>query len=188
VLTFLIVCEPNERESERKRKRKEKLLHSLYTCKFFSSQTHTHTYIHNHFLVFLPSLASFFLFDTHTVSWLLCVCRRLFFSLDSRAHTHTHTQVSRHLYFYALFSLSSLLVGVVSRFSFSRVSMRGPVRTFFYFFFFFFFFYNANIMSAARPIDSRQLHALRSWKNRMAAVATAAKLEITTTATIFNTI
>jgi hypothetical protein len=69
------------------------------------------------------------------------------------------------LYFYALFSLSSLLVGVVSRFSFSRVCVRGPVCTFFFFFlsfFFFFFFYNANIMSAARPIDSRQLHALRS--------------------------
>jgi hypothetical protein len=42
--------------------------------------------------------------------------------------------------------------------------VRGPVCTFFFFFlsFFFFFFYNANIMSAARPIDSRQLHALRS--------------------------
>jgi hypothetical protein len=67
------------------------------------------------------------------------------------------------LYFYALFSLSSLLVGVVSRFSFSRVCVRGPVCTFFvFFFFFFFFFYNANIMSAARPIDSRQLRALRS--------------------------
>jgi hypothetical protein len=27
---------------------------------------------------------------------------------------------------------------------------------------FFFFFYNANIMSADRPIDSRRLHVLRS--------------------------
>jgi hypothetical protein len=41
------------------------------------------------------------------------------------------------------------------------------VRTFFVFFFFFFSFffvssYNANIMSAARPIDSLQLHALHS--------------------------
>ena len=62
----------------------------------------------------------------------------------------------------------------------SLVCVRGPVCTFFSFCFFFLFsfsffvFYNANIMSAARPIDSRQLHALRSWKNRMAAVATAA--------------
>jgi hypothetical protein len=76
------------------------------------------------------------------------------------------------LYFYALISLSSLLVGVASRSSSSSslflslvlcVCLRGLcARSFSSFSSLFFFFYNANIMSAARPIDSRRLHVLRS--------------------------
>jgi hypothetical protein len=60
------------------------------------------------------------------------------------------------LYFYALFSLSSLLVGVVSRFSFSSVCVRGPVCTFFVFFFSFFFFFFLQCQHHERRPTDRQ--------------------------------
>ncbi len=149
--------------ANRERERKEKLVHTLHTCKF-SPFRHIHIYTITFFSFSLPS--HLFLFDTHTVSWLLCVCIDVFFfSLDSRAqiHTHTHKQVVICIFMPSFLSPHCLLAS--SRvFFFSCMCVRGPVCTFFVFFFSFFFFfsYNANIMSAARPIDSRQLHALRS--------------------------
>lgn len=114
---------------------------------------------------FVPSHLFFPLFDTHTVSWLLRVCIDVvfffFFSRFSNARIH----ISKSSFvFFALFSLFLSLAPhclLASSRVFFLVCVRGPVCTFFVFFFFF-FLYNANIMSAARPIDSRQLHALRS--------------------------
>ena len=156
MLTFLIVCEPNESE------RKEKLLH---TCKFSRLRRID---IHNHFLLFLslPSHLFFCLTRTLFRGFCVCVCvSTSFFSLSRFSSAHRHTHISKSSFvFFALFSLA-LLIACWRRFAFFFFScVRGPVCTFFFFSFFFFFFsfYNANIMSAARPIDSRQLHALRS--------------------------
>ena len=140
-----------------------------------SSFLQTRRDILNHFLLVLAFSISFFLFDTHTVSWLLCV--DVFFlarSSSAHRHTHTHKQVVICIFMPPSLSLSLWLSShcllasarVFLSLSLCRWCVRGPVCTFFpsspSSSFSFFVFYNANIMSAARPIDSRQRHALRS--------------------------
>jgi len=102
---------------------------------------------------------------------------------------------NRHLYFYALISLSSLLVGVASRFSSSSsslflsfvcVCLRGLCARSFSSLFFLLLQCQHH---ERRPTD-RQSTTTRfaQLKNRMAAVVKPAKVETTTTSTNFHSI
>ncbi len=152
------------RERVREREREKKNCCTHYTR--VSSSPFRHIHIHTYTITFLSfSLPSHLFFClTRTLFRGFCVCVDVFFSLSILERAHTHTSKSSFVFLCPLFSLLIACWRRLAFFFFSCVCVRGPVRTFFYFFFFFFFFffYNANIMSAARPIDSRQLHALRS--------------------------
>ena len=106
VPTFLIIKQEREREGEKGRDCK------AHDTRVTSPAFDAYTTIYNHFLLLSPfRRIFFFLFDTHTVSWLLRVdvCIDVFFlsSRFSNAHTYTYTHISKSSFvFFALFSLS----------------------------------------------------------------------------------
>ena len=132
LLTFLII----KQERKEKKRAQERACYA-HDTRVSSPAFGAYTSIYNHFLLLLfpPFRRIFFLFDTHTVSWLLCVCvSTSFFSLllsfleRARAHIHIHTHTHKQVViciFCPLFSLalSSLLVGFVLRFSSLSLSL-----------------------------------------------------------------
>ena len=196
MLTFLIVCEPTEQEKEREKK-KNCCTHDTRV----SSSPFRHIHIRTQSLSCLSPFPRIFFCLTRTLFRGFCVSlyRRLFFSSrHSRAPKHIG-KIVICIFMPSLRSLSSHCL-LTSPGLFSFFSAFSPFRVCVcvcvacthvlrlrFLLAFFLWFYNANIMSAARLIDSRRLHALRSWKNWMAA-ATAANLEKTTGSATFHSV
>lgn len=144
ILCSLFSSRKQARARERERQNSE-CIYNIHTCKF-SLYTYTITFF---FFSLFRRIARFFLFDTHTVSWLLCISTSFFSSPSlflsilepTHVYTHTHTHISKSsfVFFCPVFSL---LIACWRRLAFFFfLCVRGPVCTFFVFFFFLLVFF-----------------------------------------------
>lgn len=91
----------SSRKQARARERERDKTPSAFITYTRVSSPSTHTQSLSSSFLFSVASRVFFLFDTHTVSWLLCISTSFFFfsfsfSLDSRAYTRIHTHTYTH--------------------------------------------------------------------------------------------